>query len=898
MSVKYGSGRGKFVGQSIVYPFPIPLDATQHNGAVIVADDGQLYYSNGFDWVIPTEDVEISRPSARVPTNATEQTQLRLSAFRSPAGLTQVGVLFEISVNGVDFEAAEQRLIVDEFASSYQLQYPEDGFEPGDEVFWRGKYLGSDGAQSEFSIPYRQTFPDLVTTPTPVTRQNAITGTFTLSAFESPAVFGLAYHETQVEFYAEGATPGVDTPITTVTQQTGAVTTAPIPPLVPGESYVVRGRYGAKVNISAPSVYSDWSIARTIFLGAASIVLEYDINLTTGRTITIPLGASAPLGEAYSVTIDWGDGTSQVFTTGGNKSKTYAAGFAPEGGRFTVTISGRMTSYGGNPFNALPQPGLVRVNNIGFAMGLTSLSGAWRSTALALEYVTPNLPETVTDLSYLFYLSAANPASVSGLDTRNVLNMEGMFRGTTVFNQPIGTWDVSKVSNMSEMFRNAGSFNQPIGTWNTGSVTNMASMFESSFSPKSPFNQAIGTWDMSKVTTTNNMFRECAAFNNGGSPNINNWNVSSVTNMVGMFDQAAAFNQPIGDWDTSNVTGMASMFAVAIVFNQPIGSWNVSKVTSMNAMFRSALVFNQPLNTWVTTALTDTGFMFYTALAFNQPLNNWNMSKVTVTSHMFGDRTPFDQDIGSWNLSSLIDAAVMFGNGGARFNNGGSDSIKNWDVSKVTVMERMFSGASLFNQPIGSWNVSNVTNMTTMFSGGALAMNQDLGGWNLRKAGVILNDLGLPGTNQENYSRTLIGWANNLAENDGPYSVTLTLTATRLYNANNYVTGERFTNAAAARAFLVGGRVVSVTGASDANANTTYTYNGTTQTYVAANGWFFAVLGSSWALYDATAVLQATGSGGNIGTGPHTATSWTGVLAAATVLRTGAGWTITGDAAA
>jgi len=168
----------------------------------------------------------------------------------------------------------------------------------------------------------------------------------------------------------------------------------------------------------------------------------------------------------------------------------------------------------------------------------------------------------------------------------------------------------------------------------------------------------------------------------------------------------------------------------------------------------------------------------------------------------------------------------------------------------------------------------------------------------LRPAGTSMSLLGLPSVNEENYSRALIGWANYVATTDGPYTVPLSLSATRLYNANNYVTGQRFNNATAARAFLVGGRVVSVTGASDTNANTTYTYNATTQTYDAANGWKFAILGASYGLYDNSAVLQATGSGGGYGTGPHVTTSWTGVLSAATILRTGAAWTITGDAAA
>jgi hypothetical protein len=159
-------------------------------------------------------------------------------------------------------------------------------------------------------------------------------------------------------------------------------------------------------------------------------------------------------------------------------------------------------------------------------------------------------------------------------------------------------------------------------------------------------------------------------------------------------------------------------------------------------------------------------------------------------------------------------------------------------------------------------------------------------------------NIGMQNLNEENYSRTLVGWTNYIAQDDGPYNITANFTATRLYNANVYVPGERFTNAVAARAFLVGSRTVVVTGASDADANTSYLYNGTTQTYDASNDWYFAILGSSWALYDYTDALQATGTGGAIGTGPHTVTSWDGVLSAATVLRTGAGWTITGDSPA
>ena len=51
--------------------------------------------------------------------------------------------------------------------------------------------------------------------------------------------------------------------------------------------------------------------------------------------------------------------------------------------------------------------------------------------------------------------------------------------------------------------------------------------------------------------------------------------------------------------------------------------------------------------------------------------------------------------------------------------------IAKWNVSAVTNMCEMFSGADAFNQDIGSWNVSTVSNMDRMFSG-ADAFNQPL----------------------------------------------------------------------------------------------------------------------------------------------------------------------------
>jgi surface protein len=913
---RYGSGRKQFVGQGIEADLG-KLDPAAYTGAVAYSA-GELYYSDGSEWVVPQDEVDISRPRNLSPTTSTEQSQLRLSAFRSPSGESQTGIIFEVNADGEPSFVAGANLITrtvtSEVASMYQLVYPDDGFQPGDTVWWRARYLGTNGTQSQFSIPTAQTFPDLITTPSPVTPAFAVTGTVTITPYDSPSIFSLAYFNTITEFYVDGAVPGVDAPAATVTQTTGVTTTIPSS-LTAGVAHYWRSRYSGRVSVGSPLVTSEWSALRGVVPGGQSMILEYNLTLASARTIGIPLAGTV------NVTVNWGDNITETFTTAGIKTHTYASGFGPT---VLVTITGTMTAFGNLNITAAQYQGLTRVENWGFGLGMTSLAFALYRTSANLVYVSPTLPATVTSLSSFMQEATGNP-DVSALDTSNIIDMGSMFSTTSTFNRPIGGWNTSKVTNMRRMLRQASSFNQPIGALDVSKVTDLSEMFTLA----TTFNQNIGTWNTSSVTTMETMFSGSLAFNNGGSSSIDSWDTSSVTDMNNMFSGAPTFNQPIGSWDVSNVTNMNNLFRNSRQFNQPLADWDVSSVTNMSGMFTgtntsSASLFNQPLNSWNVSSVTNMANMFGYNTAFNQPIGTWNVSNVTNMSGMFQQALAFNQPIGTWNVANVTDMSLMFnfaisfdqdlsawnvGNvttmlnmfsDAFAFNNGGSAGISNWNTSKVTIMSSMFRKTSglviAFNQPIGSWNVSSVTTMQAMFRA-TTVFSQDLGGWILRPAGVGLVDIEFL-MSQENYSRTLIGWANYIAATDGPYTTTCNSRIGSIYNANVYVPGARFTNAVAARAFLVGGRVVSVTGASDTNANTTYTYNGTTQTYDASNGWKFAILGSSWGLYNNSAVLQATGSGGGIGTGPHVTTSWTGVLSAATVLRTGAGWTITGDAAA
>ena len=80
------------------------------------------------------------------------------------------------------------------------------------------------------------------------------------------------------------------------------------------------------------------------------------------------------------------------------------------------------------------------------------------------------------------------------------------------------------------------------------------------------------------------------------------------------------------------------------------------------------------------------------------------------------------------NIKDAI-KACFFSDAGAHFVDGLCDlseygAMPDWDVSKVTDMERLFEGYSNFNANITAWDVSSVTDMSYMFQS-ANAFTQD-----------------------------------------------------------------------------------------------------------------------------------------------------------------------------
>ena len=445
----------------------------------------------------------------------------------------------------------------------------------------------------------------------------------------------------------------------------------------------------------------------------AQMTLQFNTNFSDGKTVTLPLYGTV------DVTVDWGDGNFNTFTSPGDINHTYDIE-----GIYSVKITGSLTQFGTENEEYTNAEKLEKVDSFG-NLGLESLSGAFCGTTNLTE-VPVMLPSTVTDLSYTFHKTGKT----------NITNLNN--------------WDVSNVTTMNAMFLYARDFNQDIGSWNVSNVTDMSNVFNCAYD----FNQDIGSWDVSNATIMNSMFRCANNFNH----DIGSWNVVNVTTMNSMFEEAFVFNQDIGSWDVGNVTYMNKMFHCAYVFNQDIGGWDVSSVTNMFYMFPLSR-FNHDIGNWDVSNVTNMGSLFSLSL-FNQDISGWDVSNVTNMDGMFASAENFNYDISGWDVSNVTDMGYMFIDA-FHFNY----DISGWDVSNVTNMSHMFWGAHYFNQNIGCWDVSNVTNMRYMFCD-AWNFDQDISGWDVSNVTDMYGMFCGTALSTVNYNKLLIGWSAIELQND------------------------------------------------------------------------------------------------------------------------------------
>ena len=95
------------------------------------------------------------------------------------------------------------------------------------------------------------------------------------------------------------------------------------------------------------------------------------------------------------------------------------------------------------------------------------------------------------------------------------------------------------------------------------------------------------------------------------------------------------------------------------------------------------------------------------------PIGTWDVSRITVMSRMFAHAKSFDSDLSKWDVSRVKNMQGMF-LGATSFNG----DLSKWDVSRVNDMHGMFLGATRFRRTLcGSAWVHSSAKQTVMFEG-------------------------------------------------------------------------------------------------------------------------------------------------------------------------------------
>ncbi len=125
-----------------------------------------------------------------------------------------------------------------------------------------------------------------------------------------------------------------------------------------------------------------------------------------------------------------------------------------------------------------------------------------------------------------------------------------------------------------------------------------------------------------------------------------------------------------------------------------------------------------------------------------------DLSKVTDMSGMFSGASLFNGDLNHWDVSSITSLVSTFSLA-TSFNG----NINEWNVANVESMSAMFSKASSFEGDLSSWNVGNVSNMSSMFSE-AHKFNSDISGWDVKN----VTDMSLMFFDARAFNRKIGGW--------------------------------------------------------------------------------------------------------------------------------------------
>lgn len=377
------------------------------------------------------------------------------------------------------------------------------------------------------------------------------------------------------------------------------------------------------------------------------------------------------------------------------------------------------------------------------------------------------ITENVLDMSEVFYgaTSLTNLRFGDYFETKNVTNMESMFRGVKLASLDLSSFDTSKVENMSYMFDGTSDLTNIIfgDTFKTANVTNMKAMFNGCGASSLD----LRGFDTSKVTDMSEMFK--------GTSNVTNiyfgdyFVTKDVINMYYMFGDSGVSSLDLRSWDTSKVTNMSQMFYnTRNVTNIFMGNRFVTtNVINMFQMFDGSNVGELDLQYFDNSNVeTIYGIFQNTTNLTNLVLgSNFVTDKVTNLSDIFNDSGVSTLDLSDWDTSNVTNMESAFKDtdsltsltlGGSfdsasvgdfsNFLNGSGVSgldFADLNTSSATDMSNMLS--NMANQEafdLSSFDTSNVTSMESMLENLGGVTSIDISGWDISSVSNFTNILG------------------------------------------------------------------------------------------------------------------------------------------------------------
>ncbi|MBL4708682.1 MAG: BspA family leucine-rich repeat surface protein [Flavobacteriales bacterium] len=226
---------------------------------------------------------------------------------------------------------------------------------------------------------------------------------------------------------------------------------------------------------------------------------------------------------------------------------------------------------------------------------------------------------------------------------------------------------------------------------------------------------------------------------------VTTWQTDStgISNDSAIFlevDSNYSYNFDI-DWDNDGVFDTLNVTSSILIQYSSPGNYTIrirgvfpSTYFEPSPLFPTAGIHDQKkllsIDQWGTYAWKNLAGAFkgcsnVTSNAIDAP----NLTNVTGLSEMFSGASSFNADLNNWDVSSIIYMSSMFQTA-ISFNG----NVSNWDVSNVKSTRNMFADAFNFNQDVSGWDVSSVYNMDLMFANN-VNFNQDISGWKVDSVG-------------------------------------------------------------------------------------------------------------------------------------------------------------------